>query len=48
MKIELAHLEVVLYESENRRSSASDLKLLAFDFDFDEQRRNVSQPSERV
>lgn len=43
IKIELTHLVVALYKSENRRWSASDLKRSAFAFDFDSggQRRNV-------
>jgi hypothetical protein len=48
MKIELAHLEVALYKSEDRRWSASDLKLPpGFDFDSGGQRRNVPQTLKR-
>ena len=41
MKNELAHLQAALYESENRRWSASDLKLSAFSINSGGQRRNV-------
>jgi hypothetical protein len=48
MKKELAHLEAALYESENKRWSASDLKLSAFDFNSGGQQRNVPLKLEKV